>query len=74
MKIVILICLDLAWNDLLGLLHFRWFLNFIRIAYNENYALKLLDGHGVTILGLLYLRLFATCYFIVHWLFPHFSN
>lgn len=55
MKIVILICLDLAWNDLLGLLHFRWFLNFIRIAGDENYTLKLLDGHGVTLLGLLYL-------------------
>ena len=66
MRIVILIGLDLAWNDLLGLLHFRWFLNFIRIrAADENYALKLLDGHGVTLLGLLYLRLYATCYFIL---------
>jgi hypothetical protein len=66
MKIVILIGLDLAWNDLLGLLHFKWFLNFIRIPDDENYALKLLDGHGVTLLDVLYLRLFATCYFIVH--------
>jgi len=66
MKILILICLDLAWNGLLGVLHFRWFLNFIRIADDENYALKLLDGHGATLLDLLYLRLFATCYFIVH--------
>jgi len=74
MKIVILIGLDLAWNYLLGLLHFKWFLNFIRIPDDENYALKLLDGHGVTLLDLLYLRLFATCYFIVHWLFLHFSN
>jgi len=36
------------------------------MADDENCALKLLDGHGVTLLGLLYLRLFATCYFIVH--------
>jgi hypothetical protein len=55
MKIVILICLDLAWNDLLGLLHFRWFLNFIRIADDEYYDLQLLDGHEVTLVGLMYL-------------------
>jgi len=47
MKILILICFDLAWNDLLGVLHFRWFLNFIRIADDENYAIKVLDRHGV---------------------------
>jgi len=47
MKILILICLDLAWNDLLGVSHFQWFLNFIRIADDKNYAMKASDRRVV---------------------------